>query len=244
MRVAAFISTCLVCGSSAYASIEQVRKHSRKLNSHVASSALANLLFATSPSFRGISQPSPRTTLAKRKGKSQMQIDDDFVDSVEVVHHDDCEEMLINDGYNYLDVRDPNELTGLDKKPRWDPVGPVQGAWYNVPTYFPDFQEDLFVANVTKLFPDKATGIIVGCAKGLRQKPAAEALVRAGYTNVKQIEGGFMSWLAHRLPSDFCKGKFGYRPRPDLRVWKTPKPLDTSGRLLKGAAGTGPPNPE
>ena len=45
-------------------------------------------------------------------------------------------------------------------------------------------------------FPDKSAEVCVGCQSGKRSVAAAQLLAAAGYTGVKNVEGGFMgAWL-------------------------------------------------
>ena len=49
--------------------------------------------------------------------------------------------------------------------------------------------------------PDKSQELAVGCKSGKRSEMAAGLLSQAGYTGLKNVSGGFDSWLASGLPT-------------------------------------------
>jgi len=49
-------------------------------------------------------------------------------------------------------------------------------------------------ANLDKMPSDKATKIAVYCANGLSSQDGAALLVKAGYTNVAELNGGLAAW--------------------------------------------------
>lgn len=85
----------------------------------------------------------------------------------------------------YLDVRTPQEFE----------AGHPTGA-RNVPVLFfqgggaPPQPNADFVAVVGRVLPPE-TLLLVGCQAGGRSQHAAELLTRAGYTNVRNVQGGF-----------------------------------------------------
>ena len=48
--------------------------------------------------------------------------------------------------------------------------------------------------NIEKEFPEKTQEIVIYCKKGSRGLLAVEALMRIGYQNVKNLEGGWTAW--------------------------------------------------
>lgn len=107
----------------------------------------------------------------------------------------------------YLDVRSTPEFA----------AGHPEGA-YNIPLLEPDAATGMmapnpdFLAAVEATFPDKGRHIIAGCRSGARSQQAAHLLTQAGYTNVCDVQGGFMGqsnefgmkvepgWVDHELP--------------------------------------------
>ncbi|MDX2007237.1 MAG: rhodanese-like domain-containing protein [Meiothermus sp.] len=62
-------------------------------------------------------------------------------------------------------------------------------------------QTDLFIAfdtiqSAANLPKDKAAEIVVYCRSGRMSALSAQALVRLGYTNVRELKGGFEAWKA------------------------------------------------
>lgn len=82
----------------------------------------------------------------------------------------------------FLDVREPSELTAN---------GYVEGE-VNIPIR-------TLTKNLDKLPGDKATPILVMCGSGVRSPMAMEALQLLGYTNIKNVQGGFNAWKAANL---------------------------------------------
>lgn len=119
---------------------------------------------------------------------------------VEVVPSVDADEAcaLLSSGHQYLDVR------------MWEDFekGHVAGA-RNVPYYLsvtPHGKEKNphFVEQVAALY-GKDERLIVGCRSGIRSKLATSDLVNAGFKNVKNLEGGYLSLLrsANQQPAAY-----------------------------------------
>ncbi len=94
------------------------------------------------------------------------------------------EAMDVADHPVYIDVRTEMEFA----------QGHPEGA-LNIPVTVPGpggmAQNPQFVAIVEKIFPDKNQPIFCGCQMGGRSQIAAEFLVRAGYTRLVNVQGGF-----------------------------------------------------
>lgn len=85
-----------------------------------------------------------------------------------------------------IDVRSPTELTLLG--------GHIDAPRHrNIMRGWLDLQID-------GLIPDKGTPIVVYCGVNQRSPLAAEALIKRGYTNVKNYADGFFAWKAAGLP--------------------------------------------
>ncbi|KAI8536913.1 hypothetical protein RHMOL_Rhmol10G0293800 [Rhododendron molle] len=107
---------------------------------------------------------------------------------VEIAHE------LLQAGFQYLDVRTPEEFT----------AGHAIGA-VNVPYLFkvgsgmsknPNFLEE-----VSSQF-GKDDKIIVGCLSGKRSLMAATDMMSAGFTEVTDIVGGYAAWTQNGLPTE------------------------------------------
>ena len=82
-----------------------------------------------------------------------------------------------------LDIREVSELTAN---------GYIEGE-VNIPIR-------TLLKNLDKLPTDKAAPIIVTCGSGVRSPMGMEALQLLGYTNVKNLQGGFGAWKTANLP--------------------------------------------
>ena len=79
------------------------------------------------------------------------------------------------EGYVILDVREQDEYD----------AGHISGA---ILIPYTQIEE-----KANEMLPDKEQLILVYCRSGRRSKIAAEALVKLGYTNIKEF-GGIMDW--------------------------------------------------
>ena len=91
---------------------------------------------------------------------------------------------LDNGGYIFLDCREPKEYK----------MGHIPGA-INLPRGLIEFKID-------KAVPDKNEKIVVYCKSGGRGCLATCTLCRMGYTNVKNIDGGWLAWEKAGYPID------------------------------------------
>jgi rhodanese-related sulfurtransferase len=82
-----------------------------------------------------------------------------------------------------LDMREASEITTN---------GWVEGET-NIPTR-------TLIKNLDKLPADKAAPILVMCGSGVRSPMGMVALQLLGYTNVKNVQGGFGAWKTANLP--------------------------------------------
>ncbi|HMB63940.1 MAG TPA: rhodanese-like domain-containing protein [Eudoraea sp.] len=87
-----------------------------------------------------------------------------------------------------------NDMALLDarKKEEFE-VSHLNGAFW---VGYRDFSLD----RVLVKFPDKSTGIVVYCSVGVRSEKIGEQLIRAGYSNVKNLYGGIFEWKNHGYP--------------------------------------------
>ncbi|KAJ1277425.1 hypothetical protein BS78_04G002800 [Paspalum vaginatum] len=110
-----------------------------------------------------------------------------------MVDADDACALLSSGTHHYLDVR---MWEDFDK-------GHVAGA-RNVPYYLsvtPHGKEKnpQFVEQVSALY-GKDQRLIVGCRSGIRSKLATADLINAGFKNVRNLEGGYLSLLRSANP--------------------------------------------
>jgi len=86
------------------------------------------------------------------------------------------------DGGVLVDVREREEVA----------AGTVDGS-VSLPRGFLELHAE-------RALPDKDRPILVFCQTGLRSLFAAESLQRLGYTDVRNVRGGFRAWVAGGLP--------------------------------------------
>ena len=96
---------------------------------------------------------------------------------------------LLDAGDNFLliDVREPSEFNH----------GYIPGA-VNIARGVLEFRiaKESFWEEEMLYMPEKEDLIIICCKKGHRGTLSADALTKLGYTNVKNLDGGFKSWSA------------------------------------------------
>ncbi|KAG8083521.1 hypothetical protein GUJ93_ZPchr0015g6813 [Zizania palustris] len=111
--------------------------------------------------------------------------------SVPTVDVTAASELVGSAGHRYLDVRTEEEF----KK------GHVENS-LNVPFFFFTSQgkeKNTKFTEQVALHCDKKDNIIVGCLSGVRSELASADLIAAGFKNVKNMEGGYMSWVERGL---------------------------------------------
>jgi rhodanese-related sulfurtransferase len=82
-----------------------------------------------------------------------------------------------------VDVRDPIEFAFVGY-----PLGAINIPWRFAPDMRPNPN---FVEQVRKIAPDAGTPLFLICRSGQRSLDAAQALAKAGYRNLANIEEGF-----------------------------------------------------
>jgi len=56
--------------------------------------------------------------------------------------------------------------------------------------------------DVEKMFPDKATPLVLQCGGGFRSALVGDNLQKMGYTNVVSLDGGYRGWVERGLPTE------------------------------------------
>jgi len=99
---------------------------------------------------------------------------------------EEAKKLLDSGGYHYLDVRTvPEFIAGHAPGSHNVPV-----LEFNAATGGPKMNER-FAAIVAAAIPQDAN-LVVGCKTGARSATACQILARAGYKNLRNIDGGFM----------------------------------------------------
>lgn len=96
-------------------------------------------------------------------------------------------------GAGYVNVR-PAELAGMLKSKDFLLVNvhvPYEGELEGTDLFLPYDQVE---ANLAKLPADKGAKIVLYCRSGSMSTTAAQLLVKLGYTNVRNLEGGMIAW--------------------------------------------------
>jgi len=75
-------------------------------------------------------------------------------------------------------------------------------------------------------YPNKKTPFVVYCSVGVRSENIGEKLLKAGYTDVKNLYGGIFEWKNQGFPVYTLEGKPTEKVHAYNRRW---------GRLLKNA---------
>ena len=82
------------------------------------------------------------------------------------------------------------------------------------------------ITNVEAAYPDKTTPLVVYCSVGVRSEKIGEQLIKAGYTDVKNLYGGIFEWKNKGYPVYDPNGNSTEKVHAYNRWW---------GRLLKNA---------
>lgn len=103
-------------------------------------------------------------------------------------------ELEANQSVVLLDVRRPNEYVKSHASRAVSvPYPHLRGFTGKEPDYLAMPEAD-FMAEVNRRIPDKSTPIMTVCSHGWRSALAANALTKAGYTNVRSIWTGMIGY--------------------------------------------------
>lgn len=105
------------------------------------------------------------------------------------------------DGESYTNISVETLKTMLDERPESFVLVnthiPFEG---NIPNTDLSIPFDEILDNLDKLPQDKDSEIVLYCRSDRMSHAASADLVRAGYTNVKNVDGGFNAWDAAGYP--------------------------------------------
>ncbi len=90
----------------------------------------------------------------------------------------------------YRAMRDAGEdhiLLDVREKDEYD-AGHIEGSLH--------IPRGLVELKIEEHVPNKNTNIVVHCASGGRSALCTQTLMKLGYTNVKNLEGGYKKWAA------------------------------------------------
>ena len=90
--------------------------------------------------------------------------------------------------YIYIDELDLSKVAVLDSRKReeYDVSHLKDAIWIG--------HKEFSIDSVAKFIPDKSNPIVVYCSIGVRSEKVGEQLIKAGYTNVKNLYGGIFEW--------------------------------------------------
>ncbi|GMU25966.1 sulfurtransferase [Patescibacteria group bacterium] len=87
------------------------------------------------------------------------------------------------------DAGEDHTLIDVREQDEWD-KGHIEGAMH-IPRGVLEFK-------IGEVVPDKQKFIVLQCASGGRSALCGEQLQKLGYTNVKNLEGGYIAWCGEQ----------------------------------------------
>ena len=122
------------------------------------------------------------TSLALAKDMTAKDFQAEALKNITTISVAEAKAMLDKGGSIFLDVREPKEYKS----------GHVPGAM-NVPRGLLEFK-------IGTKISDKNASVVVYCKSGGRSALATYTLVRMGYKNVKNMDGGWKAWVKAGYP--------------------------------------------
>jgi len=122
------------------------------------------------------------TSLALAKDMTAKDFQAEALKNITTISVAEAKAMLDKGGSIFLDVREPKEYKS----------GHVPGAM-NVPRGLLEFK-------IGTKISDKNASVVVYCKTGGRSSLASYTLVRMGYKNVKNMDGGWKAWVKAGYP--------------------------------------------
>lgn len=87
-------------------------------------------------------------------------------------------------------------LVDVRRQDEWNETGRPQGS------HGVTLQDEDFIEKISALLGAKTVPVALSCRTGGRSSQAAQKLVRAGFTDVSNVVGGFLEWEKQGLPID------------------------------------------
>ncbi|WP_194767124.1 rhodanese-like domain-containing protein [Tamlana sp. I1] len=113
-----------------------------------------------------------------------------------------CNQLASQDGYSDLDAQAFNKAVAEDsmllidvRTPKEFEAGHLKNA-LNI-----DFLADDFAENIKKLNSEKP--VYIYCRSGKRSKKSVEIFQKAGFTQIYNLDSGFLGWKSENLPIVF-----------------------------------------
>jgi len=122
------------------------------------------------------------TSLALAKDMTAKDLVDEAQKKIVSISVSDAKAMLDKGGVTFLDCREPKEYKS----------GHIPGA-INIPRGLLEFK-------IGEKLPDKNAPIVIYCKSGGRASLGCCNLVRMGYKNIKNMDGGWKSWTKAGYP--------------------------------------------
>lgn len=129
-------------------------------------------------SVMALSCNSPSETTATQNNSTVEQIAPSSYSVLNVADFKAKIESLAGQGFNLVDVRTPGEVAG----------GTIENS-VNI-----DFNNSNFSADLAKL--DKSKPLMLFCRSGARSGRASSIAKELGFTEIYDLQGGFMAWSA------------------------------------------------
>eukprot|EP00798_Chlamydomonas_sp_ICE-L_P019939 gene19939-26647_t len=115
-------------------------------------------------------------------------------DVARLISPSEANSLMTKSGVQYLDVRTPEEFVHGHPPGATNIPFMLRGKEGLIPN--PDFTSTL-----EKLLPNRMAPVVVGCQSGARSTPATVMMMHNGYSNMRNLEGGFPAWEKAGLPS-------------------------------------------
>ena len=121
-------------------------------------------------------------TLVWAKDMTAQDLVEEAKQKIVMISVEEAEAMFVKGGVIFLDCREPKEYKS----------GHIPTA-INIPRGRLEF-------DIGNEIPDKSAPIVMYCKTGGRGCLACYSIVRMGYTNVKNMEGGWKAWVKSGYP--------------------------------------------